>query len=214
VADAAREAARVCMPAMCVRFWPGWADLKAWIERPVRGAGALRSLSIQRLGMMPTWGEFYRDFKRSGGVLGDLHLHDTDFVTWCLGLPRAVFTTGSMMHLTTCYLYDGLHVTAEGGWDHRGEFVMQYTAEFEEATMSWVLGREPAMLMESDLALMDGEASELSGWDLEIRHLLDVIACGADQVATMEEAVETMRVIEAERRSLGMGRVVEMSEVD
>jgi len=211
VGAAARAAERVAMPAMCVRFWPGWSDLKTLIE--TEAYGGLRSLSIQRLGLMPGWGEgFYADVERSGGALFDLHVHDSDLVAWCLGMPRGVFSTGSPMHLTTSYLYDGLHVTAEGAWDHRGEFVMRYAAAFEGATVTWSLGREAAMLVDTEKAQIEGESSELSGWDVEIRHLLDVIACGERLRATMDEAAGVIRLLEAERRSLETGDAVKVED--
>lgn len=212
VSEAARAAKRVAMPAMCIRFWPGWDALKPAIERRVYGP--LKSLAIQRLGTMPTWGGFYSDFSRSGGALADLHVHDSDLVAWCLGLPRAVSSTGSLMHMTTSYLYDDkVQVEAEGAWDHQGDFVMRYEAVFEEATVSWVLGREPVMEAETTQAIMYPEIESHDGWDGEIRHILDVIALGEMPRATMYEAVKTTRLLEAERMSLEEGRVVELSEV-
>jgi hypothetical protein len=59
----------------------------------------------------------------SGGALFDLHIHDTDFVQYCFGLPRAVFSTGyvrfsgAVDHVVTQYeVASGAAVHAEGGW--------------------------------------------------------------------------------------------------
>ncbi|MFO0874910.1 MAG: Gfo/Idh/MocA family oxidoreductase [Phycisphaerales bacterium] len=116
LADAAARSDRLCMPAMCMRFWPGWTWLR---ERIVdRSFGAVRSATFRRLGSAPAWNDFYRDESRSGGALFDLHVHDTDFVLWCFGRPTSVRSTGSSQHITTLYGFaDGpAHVTAEGGW--------------------------------------------------------------------------------------------------
>ncbi|MEE2939528.1 MAG: Gfo/Idh/MocA family oxidoreductase [Planctomycetota bacterium] len=56
----------LCMPAMCMRFWPAWA----WLAERVREGtyGAVRSAAFQRLGTRPGWGEgFYEDDSRTGG---------------------------------------------------------------------------------------------------------------------------------------------------
>ena len=140
VRDAA-EAETLCMPAMCVRFWPGWSWLR---ERVVDGSlGAVRSAVFRRLGTRPGWAKFYADVERSGGALFDLHVHDTDFVQWCFGTPASLSSTGSLDHLTTLYRYPGgpPHVVVEGGWDHAPgfPFQMRYTVIFEHATADFDL---------------------------------------------------------------------------
>jgi predicted dehydrogenase len=43
----------------------------------------------------PAWGQkFFLDGNLSGGALLDLHIHDTDFVQFCFGRPRGVFSSG------------------------------------------------------------------------------------------------------------------------
>ncbi|MCA9284576.1 MAG: Gfo/Idh/MocA family oxidoreductase, partial [Phycisphaerales bacterium] len=75
LAKAVARTDRVCMPAMCMRFWPGWTWLK---ERIADGAyGPVHSAVFRRLGTAPGWGDgFYTDTSRSGGALVDLHIHD------------------------------------------------------------------------------------------------------------------------------------------
>lgn len=216
VADAARAADRVAMPAMCMRFWPGWDWLKARIDDG--SLGAVRSAAFTRLGAMPGWAGFYQDFAKSGGALGDLHLHDADFVRWCFGAPRAVRSFGTLMHVTTGYqLDDGpAHATAEGGWDLAPSFpfTMRYVVVFERATAYWDLARDPLLTVHEGDETRSIDLEPITGWDGEIRHLLDVLALGAELRATMDDAAETMRLIEAERRSLETGRPVELAEVE
>jgi predicted dehydrogenase len=78
LAQAAAPAGRVCMPAMCMRFWPGWEWLKERIE--AGEFGRVRSATFQRVGAPPDWSAFYGDYARSGGPLHDLHIHDADFI--------------------------------------------------------------------------------------------------------------------------------------
>lgn len=205
LADAAARSKGLCMPAMCIRFWPAWARALS----AVRSAefGAVRSAVFRRLGNRPGWNGFYADYEKSGGALFDLHVHDVDFVRACFGDPVAVSSAGSLDHVTTLFHYtDGpAHVVAEGGWDHGDgwPFKMAFTIVFERATLDYEFGRTP------ELALVQGgqrtalEVGPLNGYDGEVRHLLAAIASGSRELeATVADAVAHTRLIEAERRSL------------
>ena len=104
LADAAHAAHRICMPAMCMRFWPAWLWLAEQVEE--EALGKVQSATFHRLGSIPAWSrEFYSDESQSGGALVDLHIHDADFVRHCFGDPVSLISTGSVEHLTTCYRF-------------------------------------------------------------------------------------------------------------
>ncbi len=220
LADVARSSGKLCMPAMCMRFWPGWDWLRDRIAESrantpgSQGAqfGKMLSATFQRLGSGPSWGAaFYRDESRSGGALVDLHIHDADFVSWCLGKPSAVSTSGSVFHHTTHYqIPDGpQHVTAEGAWDLApgAGFRMRYLVNFEHATADFDLSRTPQLLVHTSERTSPVELSTLSGYDLEIRHFLDAINEGRrDLRATLQEAADVARLLEHERRSMTIFR--------
>ena len=212
VGDAAHASGRLCMPAMCMRFWPGWR----WLRDRVRDGslGSVHSATFQRLGCRPDWGDgFYADATRCGGALFDLHIHDADFIRWCWGTPQSVTSTGSIDHLTTLYRFASgpAHVAAEGGWDQMPgfEFRMRYVVVFEAGTADWEVGRDPPLLLYRDgsseaVALPTG-----TGYDGQIRHLLDAITLGrTDLDATISEARAVTVLLEAERRSIQTGRPV------
>lgn len=212
LADVAREASTLCMPAMCMRFWPGWDWLRARVED--RSFGRVKSAVFRRLGTPPAWAPgFYDDPERSGGALGDLHVHDADFVRWCFGAPRSVVSTGTLDHVTTLYRYaDGPeHVVAEGAWDHTPGFGfrMRYTVIFERATADFDLGREPKLLLAQGGESRPVEIAPTAGYDGEVAHLLDALATGRRELAaTLDEALGLARMLEAERRSLRTGMPV------
>ncbi|TVR99763.1 MAG: gfo/Idh/MocA family oxidoreductase [Phycisphaerales bacterium] len=207
---AASEAGTLCVPAMCVRAWPAWAWLKDRVEDG--SLGELRSLSIRRLGTRPGWSSFYADPGASGGALVDLHIHDTDFVFWLLGMPQSVSSAGTIDHVTTQYRYEGVpaHVVAEGAWDHHEgfPFVMRYTAIFDYATADCKLGRDPELCLYRKGEAEPIELEPITGWDGQIRRFIGAIAEGGDPPATMGEAAAVMRVIEAEQQSLAEGGAV------
>lgn len=215
LADAARASGRLCMPAMCMRFWPGWDWLR---ERIIdRAFGRVRSATFQRLGSQPTWARsFYGDFSRSGGALLDLHIHDVDFIHWCFGAEGAawtVSTTGSLRHLTTQYRFEGgpEQVTAEAAWDlaPAAGFRMKYLVNFENATADFDLGRTQRLIVHDAAGSHPVGLSPLTGYDGEMRHMLAAIRDGRrDLAATVEEAVAVMRMLEAERKSMESGTIV------
>ena len=200
------ETETLCMPAMCMRFWPAWA----WLRERVREGtyGSVRSAAFQRLGTRPGWGGgFYEDDARTGGALVDLHIHDADFVRWVFGAPDELRSTGTTAHLTTLYRYlDGpAHVVAEGGWDHTpgSPFKMRYVVIFDEATADFDLGRDDQLMLAKDGKFEAISVDTINGYDGEVRHLLAAIANGTALDATVAEAADLAGMLEAEREALG-----------
>lgn len=218
LARAASRTGRRVIPAMCMRFWPGWDWLH---DRIADGCyGRLRSLALTRLGCEPAWSRaFYGDRRRSGGAIIDLHIHDADFVLFCLGMPARVFTTGRPNHLTTVYRYDGeradLHVTATGAWlGVRGfPFRMRYLAEFERAVADFDLGRDEPLLLTHEGATTPVALEKTSAYEREVEHAVRCARAGGTgaplEAPTLEEAARVMRLLRAERESLDRGAPVE-----
>lgn len=212
LANAAREAKTLCMPAMCIRFWPAWA----WVKRAIdeRELGAVRSAVFRRLGTAPQWAaSFYGDPVQSGGALLDLHVHDADFVRHCFGDPQSVASTGSLEHVTTLYRYPHgpAHVVAEGGWDHTSGFAfkMAFTVVFERATADYEFGRAHELVLARDGRSEPVALEPTNGYDGEVRHLLDALASGKRKLgATMDDALGHMRLLAAERESLETRAIV------
>lgn len=225
VATAAAGAPTISMPAMCVRYWPGWD----WLAARVRDAslGAVRSAVFQRLGARPAWGGgFYDDDARSGGALIDFHIHDADFLRSLFGAPAAVSCAGSPRHVTTQYRFERgpEHVTAEAGWTLApgAPFRMRYLVSFERATAEFELGREPALRVYAEAGAPAREIAlpPTNGYDGQARALLREILRRAgrdapapppdapDALPTMAEALEVAALLDAERRSLELAEVV------
>ena len=207
----AREAGVLAMPAHCMRFWPAWVWMKAGIDEGRYGR-CLRA-SFLRRGPIPDWNRsFYVDESQSGGAIVDFHIHDTDYILHCFGTPSSVTSTGSRRYVTTRYEYpDGPEVVAEGGWleDPDADFRMQARIECEQGTMTFDIGRDPEVIVELPGGELEPhpEASDGgTGYDGQIRALLDAISSGSDTPpVTLEDAAETARVLEAEIASVEAG---------
>ena len=210
------ERAPIVMPAMCMRFWPGWDTLADAIREQTYGK--LRSLTLTRIGSGPAWSAaFYRDVSRSGGALADLHIHDVDFLCWTLGVPTRVSSGGTAEHLTTTYAFRDSgsargveHVAAEGAWDLQpgAGFRCRYLACFEHATLECELVPKPRLLVHRGPSTREVRLAPITGYDGEVRHFIDAIRGIAPARATIREALDVTRVLEAERRSLGSGRSI------
>lgn len=213
IAVAERFPGQHIMPALCMRYWPGWDWLREKIASRVYGD--VRSATFQRLGTRPAWSALYADDRRTGGALVDLHLHDADFVRWCFGNPDAVFSGGSSDHLTTIYRYSHgpRHVTAEGAWDHAGgwPFRMKFTVVFENATAEFDSGRDEPLRLSHDGQTHPVALDARNGWEHEIRAFVSAVANdgpAGDLRATLADAEGVARLLECERRSMETGAVL------
>jgi predicted dehydrogenase len=218
IVDAARSARGFFMPAMCMRFWPGWSWLKRVVQEQTYGK--VLAARFRRLSEMPAWSkDTYASGNDSGGALLDLHIHDTDFVQFLFGRPAAVFSSGVLRannadHVVTQYLYpDGPAVYAEGSWLLTKGFTMGYTVHCERATLDYDLARGAEALHVTEegqpprvMKLEDGD-----GWGAEIRYMIECVRNGkAPDIVTAQDGLSAIEICEAEDKSIKTGAVVRL----
>jgi predicted dehydrogenase len=218
IVAAAEKAKGFFMPAMCMRFWPGWSWLKPVIEE--KKYGAVLAARFRRVAEPPGWGrENYFKGAQSGGALLDLHIHDTDFVQFCFGRPRSVFSaglskfSGAFDHVVTQYQFDsGVLVSGEGSWlvTPGGGFNMAYTVHFENATADYDLSRgaEALKVVERGKKPRIVKCKGPDGYVRELQYMLDCVRCGGrPTVVTGRDALTAVEICEAEERSAKSGRI-------
>jgi predicted dehydrogenase len=207
------------MPAMCMRFWPGWAWLK-----DVLGAntyGKVLAARFRRLSEAPAWSKAtYAQGTDHGGALFDLHIHDTDFVYFLFGKPRAVFSTGvvrsgaSIDHVVTQYVYPGGPVVhAEGGWLLARGFHMSYTVQCERATLDYDLARgaEALHVIEPGKPPRPVKFDDADGYGVEIRYMVEAVGRrAAPAIVTAQDGLAAIEICEAEAKSVHSGLVVDV----
>lgn len=202
----ANASSLVCVPAMCMRFWPAWERIRELIHS--KAFGPVRSAAFHRLGCRPNWSVgFYEDQARSGGVLYDLQIHDTDFIVNCFGIPDEVMSMGDGMHLSTLYRYADkpVHVLAHAAWDHQPSvgFQMKCAIVFEDALIDFDINRESQLMSYQGDDATPIELNDLSGYDGEVRYVLDRITSNTDPKTTsIDDAVIVADVLEAQNHSL------------
>ena len=217
IVDAAAAASTFFMPAMCMRFWPGWAFLK---DLKADGTyGEILTARFRRVSAPPGWSrDSYFKGGESGGALFDLHVHDTDFVQFLFGTPTAVFSTGvsrfsgATDHVVTQYMVPGgATVYAEGSWLMASGFSMAYTVMFERATVDFdsARGDNALQILEEgkDPRVVTPEGPD--GYVGELSHFLKSIQQGVPPtIVTATDGLNAVRICEAEEKSVQTGQVV------
>ncbi|MBL9135158.1 MAG: Gfo/Idh/MocA family oxidoreductase [Verrucomicrobiales bacterium] len=221
IVEAAKSAKGYFMPAMCMRFWPGWSWLKAAIAD--QRYGKVLAARFRRVSGPPGWskGTYFKGAE-SGGALLDLHIHDTDFIQFLFGRPKQVFSrglsrfSGAIDHVLTQYDVGGsIAVSAEGSWlmSEGFGFNMAYTVNFENATADFDLSRGPETLK----IFEDGKGARVEaivgddGYVGELTHFIDSIVAGrAPSVVTPMDGAQAVEICEAEEQSVLSGKPVSL----
>lgn len=224
VVAAAKKAKGKLMVAQCMRFWPEWEWLKEAVA--TKRYGKVHSAVFRRFASTPTWtwDNWILNAKLSGSALFDLHIHDTDFVRFVFGEPKAVFSRGNggkatksgIDHIVTSYVYPNksLLVSAEGGWnaDPSYGFTMRYTVVFEKATADFDLGRADKVLQLHKAGAKEAETIKCrasTGWADEITYFVECLEKGqAPKVTTPQDAARSVALCHAELKSVKTGKVV------
>lgn len=217
IVSAAQSAKTFFMPAMCMRFWPGWAWLK---ELAAHGTyGDILAARFRRVSAPPGWSrDSYFKGNDSGGALLDLHIHDTDFVQFLFGRPTSVFSTGlsrfsgAIDHVVTQYqVPGGATVYAEGSWLLTQGFNMSYTVMFERATLDFDSARGADALRVDE----EGQPSRTvkcegpDGYGGELSHMIQSILTGQPPtIVTAQDGLSAVEICEAEEASIKHGRVM------
>lgn len=216
---AADKSGKVLQIGHCIRFWPEYAKTKEIIDSGKYGK--VKAATFQRLSMTPVWSvdNWLMDGSRSGGALMDLHIHDSDFVQYLFGMPKAVCThaikgpSGDFDHVVTNYVYDDEKVvTAEGGWIMTPGFGFEMSFNFvlEKATIVFDCTREPMFKVcpaEGDTFTPKVQAGD--GYSLEIAHFVKAVnGQKVPEITTPAQSLDSVKLVLAEKQSAQSGREV------
>lgn len=217
---AAASSGRHLMPAMCMRFWPGWSLLKKLVADQTHGK--VLAARFRRVSAPPARSrDFYFDGARSGGALLDLHIHDADFVQFLFGRPIRVSSagrsqfSGAIDYVVTQYeVAGGATVHAEGGWLMTQGFAMSYTVNFEQATFDFdsTRGAEALRIDQPGEGSRFVRFEEPDGYAGQARHIIDCIQTGRPPfVATPLDGLSSVEICEAEELSVRTRQPVELA---
>lgn len=234
LATAAKKAGIKMQIGQCIRFWPEYQALEKFTRE--RRGGRLLSLSLYRRSGRPGYsvGDWVNKADLSGGAAFDLHIHDTDYVHHLLGKPRAVTSVGTKdptgwSHIFTTYHFDGVAVTAEGGWNYPSQwgFQMGFEAIYENAVIEFNSRVSPTLMITEKsgerrpMAFASpkvksaggtkGNISSLGGYFNELNYFIDCIERGRHpEIATPAQGAGSVRTVLAEIKSAATARTVKL----
>ncbi len=216
--DASEKSGKLLQIGQCIRFWPEYMKAKQLIDSGEYGK--LLSGNFYRLSANPGWSDnsWFADESRSGGMIMDLHVHDTDFVLHLLGSPKRVSSTcsniqGVANHVQTQYQYDNdMAISSEGSWAMSDSFAfrMGFMIVLEKATLEF----NPAITDGLQVYPAGGDkfTAELSGgtgYTNQVAHFAKKIS-GEDvpEILTPQQSMESIKVALAEKESAKTGQPI------
>ena len=208
---ASEKNARTLMIAHCCRF----SKKYEYLRRCINDArfGNLISLDLHRDTPKPAWsvGNWLANVALSGGVVRDLHIHDTDIVVGLLGMPTSIYTVGGATACRTVYRYENdLSVSASASWRDIENIRTEsgFDATFEHACIQAEGGTLKLYTDNSCTEPLENEEfSEFfqgeSSYENEIAYFCDCLAKKESPVlCPVSDSLKTIRLSCAESRSL------------
>jgi len=216
---AAEATGKILHIGHCVRFWPEYARTKEIIDSGEYGR--VRAATFRRLGSLPTWSwdNWMMDGGKSGGALVDLHIHDSDFIQYVFGMPKAVYSrctngpSGDCDHIATYYLYDDNRViTAEGSWLMAPGFgfEMSFNIVLEKAAIVFDNTRKPTFkVCPIDKDAFTPQVESEDSWSLQIAHFVKAVSGqNVPEITTPADSLNSVKLVLAEKQSAQTGKEV------
>ena len=186
---AAKASGKLLMVAHVLPFFPEFK----FAAEAIRGGkyGKLLGAHFKRVIAKPDWSADIADAAKTGGPAVDLHIHDTHFIGLVCGVPKDVFSVGTIEngavnYLTTSYLYGpgGPAVTCSSGAVCMGgrPFVHGYEIYLEKASLIYDSGGPALKLLTSDgkseTVQPPGGGDPLSAFTDELQAAVDGVKSG------------------------------------
>jgi len=220
--QACEEAGITLFTAHVLRWFPEYRTLKEQID-----AGAVGDATVVRTtrsGTHPNSVDcWYTDYKKSGGVVLDLIVHDFDWLRWCFGKIHRVYARGlynSKIPLTdyalvTIRFDSGVIAHVEGGWARPSGFITSVEIAGTKGLMSYsnsdstplVIERKAAEGDRSSITIPENPAID-TPYYLELRHFIRCLESGTKPDVTPEDGIEAVRIAEAALKSISSGQSV------
>ncbi len=222
--NTAEQTGKYLMIAHCIRFWPEYAHARQIINSGKYGK--VRVANFQRISTKPTWSSdnWLADSQRSGGVILDLHIHDTDYIQHIFGIPSFVYSRATPAaeaaeHIITDYIYDNdMLVTAQGSWlaSKTFNFKMSFEILLEQATIIYDSTRTPTCQIHPghgesfcpELPAPDGYNAEIEYF---CKHLRGETS---EKIITMHQSLESLKIAETEKESATKNKIVKLLSLE
>ena len=219
---AAKRAGKLLMVAHVLPFFPEFK----FAAEVVRGGqfGKLVAAHFTRVIAKPDWSAAIGDANSTGGPAVDLHIHDTHFIGLLCGVPKAVFSAGTIdgdavTYLTTSYLYGpgGPAVTCSSGAVSTAgrPFVHGYQIYLEKATLAYDSGGTPLTVFtpdgKSSQPELSGGGDPISAFTAELQAAVNGVVSGKEpDLLSGQLARDALVLCHKECESVKSGKMVSL----
>lgn len=210
-------------------FFPEFAYVSNIVK--TQEYGKLKAAHFRRVICPPDWSNDMSDFKKLGGWGVDLHIHDNHFISTLCGVPKRVFSRGTLVeglvnHVHSSYVYDDLELAVtclSGGIAAQGlNFAHGFEIYVERATIvyaagtynkNWVTDRELTLLTNDGEKLqipkLPGGTEWCSAFTAELQAAVDSIKTGdTNPLLSGALARDALKLCFAEAKSISTGELV------
>ncbi len=218
---AAERTGRLLMVAQVLRFWPEFAILRDLKESGEYGK--LLAAHFKRVISRPDWSgdNWFADPSRTGGAVVDLHIHDSDFIQFLFGAPRAVTSRGitagggEVVYCATTYEFEdpNLAVSTHSGAVAQPAvpFEHGYDVYFERAMLRHNSATNPKIELFAGDEVRELPPRIADGFQEQLRTAVRGVQQGeAPAVLAGRSARNSLAIVLAETESVRTGRRVEV----
>lgn len=179
--------------------------------------GKMKNAYFYRISPDPCWSweDWFNDYKRSGSVALDLHIHDVDVMRYIFGEPDSVSAEatrnadGVIDHIFGTFIYGDSVVKGEACWDvaDKHPFSPGFRVCFEKATIvhngKLTVYQDkgetftPELKSEYEANVDVGiNVSSLGAYYTEIKYFIDNIVNGnGEEIAPLEEGIKSAELV-------------------
>jgi predicted dehydrogenase len=218
--ETARKRRRLLMVAQVLKFFPEFSLISSALKDG--RWGKLLAFHLQRAIAFPDWGarSWFGNASKSGGMVVDLHIHDTDFILFLFGKPRAVASSGLVRKGRVDFIRTVYHygrgsplLSSEAGWINSSglPFKHGYDAYFEGGTLQFDSSRSPAPVLFDGKGPKELKLPRADGFREELQAAVDGVKEGsAPRSLSALSAALSLEVCRAEEKSAKTGNVVKL----
>ncbi len=218
--------------AHVLRFFPEYMEAKRQIDAGTIGNPA--SVRMRRGGPFPKGKEnWYGDFRKSGGVLLDLIIHDLDWLRWTFGDVERVYAKnlGAMLSdgevmdkdfaLLTMRFSSGVMAHVEGTWADPGGFKVNFEVAGDNGLLEFNFN-QPSSIPYSAAVEDGGQRTlvavpespvNLNPYTAELAHFMDCLENNTAPRVTPQDGLEAVRISESAIESARTGKVVTINKI-
>jgi predicted dehydrogenase len=224
IAALAAELGRTVFPAHVSRYFPEYRALEQSVARG--DLGALAVLRFSRSGPYPMRSPWFRDRALSGGVIGDLMIHDLDVARWVAGEVVKVSAVASSLpdaeapmeaaHVILTHA-SGAISQISGVW---GPQHIDFTTEFSVAGTLGTLAHSSAAQRDYRADLVgptEGVATApavdpaADPYAAELDDFLTALETGSTPRVSLDDGVHAVRLVTAALESVDRGAPVRLN---